>query len=219
MSKTQRPDDQFREERLIKDRLRELENAISANNNFLAGDIKATARPSAPIGWLMCDGTAYLRTQYPELFTALGGAASTYGLPNGTTFNVPNLKGKVPVGRDAAQIEFDVLGEAPGAKAHVLIPNETAMRAHSHGGATGSMNRSNPHSHTIWLMNNGGGAVSVWYVGLGTGSPFRHDGSSFADATDINHEHAIPTEAAVNGAAHNNIQPSLVINYMIYAGA
>lgn len=46
-------------------------------------------------GSLLCDGTSYLRATWPELFTAIGTA---YGSADGTHFNVPNAKGRIPVG-------------------------------------------------------------------------------------------------------------------------
>jgi microcystin-dependent protein len=54
---------------------------------------------AAPDGWLLCDGTAYNRTTYSELFTAIGTA---YGAGDGsTTFNVPDGRGRVLVGVNA----------------------------------------------------------------------------------------------------------------------
>jgi hypothetical protein len=74
------------------------------------------------------DGAAVSRTTYSDLFALIG---TTYGAGNGsTTFNVPNLKGRVPVGLDGSQTEFDALGEAGGEKAHVLTIGE--MPAHTH---------------------------------------------------------------------------------------
>ncbi len=53
----------------------------------------------APDGWLLCDGASISRTTYAELFAVLG---TTYGTGNGTTtFNVPDMRGRVPVGCDA----------------------------------------------------------------------------------------------------------------------
>ena len=57
---------------------------------------------------------------------------SPYGVGDGsTTFNVPNLKGSVPVGRDSSQTEFNAVGETGGEKTHVLTVDELA--AHTHG--------------------------------------------------------------------------------------
>jgi microcystin-dependent protein len=78
------------------------------------GIVTAYAGATAPTGWLLCDGSAVSRTIYAALFAAIGTA---YGIGNGTsTFNLPDLRGRVPVGRDTGQTEFDVLGESGGEK-------------------------------------------------------------------------------------------------------
>jgi microcystin-dependent protein len=84
---------------------------------------------STPVGrWLLCDGAAVSRTTYARLFAIIG---ETYGAGDGsTTFNLPNLKGRVLVGLDAAQTEFDTLGEVGGAKTHTLTTAE--LPAHTH---------------------------------------------------------------------------------------
>ena len=110
-----------------------------------AGTVAAFAGSAAPSGWLLCDGSAVSRTTYAALFAVIG---TTYGAGDGsTTFNLPNLKGRVPVGRDAAQSEFDVLGETGGAKTHTLAAGE--MPVHSHGVNINSGYVSSDHGHWI----------------------------------------------------------------------
>ena len=73
---------------------------------------------SLPNGWLLCDGSAVSRTTYSELFEVIG---TTYGTGDGsTTFNLPNLKGRVPVGQDTSDTSFDALGETGGEKIHTI---------------------------------------------------------------------------------------------------
>ena len=80
------------------------------------------------------------RTTYANLFAAIG---TTYGAGNGTTtFTLPNLKGKVPVGRDSAQTEFDTLGETVSLDG--ALESTTAP---------------------VWLL-------SIWMIVLGTIFPF-----------------------------------------------
>lgn len=52
------------------------------------GSIIAFAGSSAPDGWLLCDGTAYVNSSYPALYAVI---TETYGSPGGSQFNVPNL--------------------------------------------------------------------------------------------------------------------------------
>jgi len=75
------------------------------------------------------------------LFAVIG---TTYGSGDGTTtFNIPNLKGRVVVGFNSAETEFDALGETGGAKTHTLttaqIPTHThQVTASANTGGTGT---------------------------------------------------------------------------------
>lgn len=65
------------------------------------GDWKMSGKASAGIGELSCDGAAISRTTYAGLFAVL---STTYGVGDGsTTFNVPDLKGRAPIGAGAGQ--------------------------------------------------------------------------------------------------------------------
>lgn len=113
---------------------------------FDPGFVQATASSQVPTGWLACDGAAVSRTVYASLFAAIGVA---YGAGDGTTtFNVPNLKGKVIVGVDAAQTEFNARGVTGGAKTVTL--SVTEMPAHAHG--TSSTVDTN-HAHNVYARN------------------------------------------------------------------
>jgi microcystin-dependent protein len=97
-------------------------------NAIPAGIIEMFGGSSAPTGYLLCDGSAVSRTTYSALFTAIG---TTYGAGDGsTTFNLPNLKGKVPVGYNSSDTSFDTLGETGGEKTHTLTIAE--MPSHGH---------------------------------------------------------------------------------------
>lgn len=139
--------------------------------------IHAYGGSTAPTGWLICDGSAVSRTTYAALFAIIG---TTYGAGNGsTTFNLPDLRGKIPVGRDSGQTEFDVLGETGGAKTHTLSTTEIPSHQHSYG-PTGS-------SGAFGMVDS----VSASSSGL------RQTGFTGG------------------GAAHNNLQPYQVINYIV----
>ena len=142
-----------------------------------AGVITQFGGSTAPTGWKLCDGTAYSRTvTYNTLFDAIG---TTYGAGDGsTTFNVPNLKGKVPVGLDDSQSEFNLLGETGGAKTHTLITAEIPS-----------------HSHSSLQLGNAGGSTGLPVTGTVT-----------TDTT---------TGSTGGGGAHNNLQPYIVVNYII----
>jgi len=94
---------------------------IKALDSMPIGAIIQFAGSTIPNGWLICDGTAISRETYADLYTKIGTA---YGTGDGsTTFNVPNFKGKVAVGYNSSETEFNALGKTGGSK---------EMQKHSH---------------------------------------------------------------------------------------
>ena len=86
------------------------------------GGIIAFASDTIPNGWLLCDGRAVSRTEYSELFKAIG---TKHGSGDGsTTFNLPNPKGRTLVGKDSTDTDFNTLGKTGGEKTHGLTKSE-----------------------------------------------------------------------------------------------
>jgi microcystin-dependent protein len=80
-----------------------------------------------PNGFLPCDGSEVSRTEYKDLFAVIG---ITYGEGDGeTTFNLPDKRGRVSVGLDEVQDEFNTLGKKGGSK---------FLQAHKHNVLDGS---------------------------------------------------------------------------------
>lgn len=113
-----------------------------------SGIVSPFAGATAPTGWLMCNGSAVSRTTYADLFTTIG---TTFGSGDGsTTFNLPNLNGRVPVGFNVTQADFDFVGKSGGSTTHTLTTNEMPshthiQNSHSH---TGSSNSAGFHNHS-----------------------------------------------------------------------
>ena len=120
-----------------------------------------------PENWLLCDGSAVSRTDYAILFSVIG---TTYGVGDGsTTFNLPNLKGKVAVGKDTTQTEFDVLGETGGEKAHTLTIDEIPSHNHQVARAT-----SGQDGGSDWNIQTASTGIAQWYT-TNTGGGQAHN--------------------------------------------
>lgn len=163
------------------------------------------AASGAPAGWLVCDGSAVSRTTYADLFTAIG---VTYGAGDSTTtFNLPNLKGRVPVGQDATQTEFDTVGETGGAKTHTLTVDEMPSHTHVQDPHT---HIQDAHTHTVndgsspQFYSQGGATYGVQYSPVQSGSTVATN----QNATAVN-------QNTGGGDAHNNLQPYIVLRYII----
>mgnify|MGYP000992274783 CR=1 FL=1 len=177
------------------------------------GIISAYISNTAPTGYLLCDGTAVSRSTYATLFAIIG---TTYGAGDGsTTFNVPNLKGKVAVGKNSSDTEFDTLAETGGAKTHTLTTAEMPTHNHTVSDPSHAHGVYDPgHSHRVSYVGTSGSygwldsahassSGNAYTSGSGTGI-------GIYGATT-----GITLANAGSGSAHNNIQPYLVVNYII----
>lgn len=198
------------------------------------GQIELWGTNSAPDDFLLCQGQAVSRSTYSALFAII---STTYGTGDGsTTFNLPNLQGKVPVGRNSSDTDFDTLGETGGAKTHTLT--EAQMPVHTHGVNDGGHNHSlnNPshshsvsdpgHRHTIaFAVNNNKNYSGTGRNPIEADNPTNNNtstvttGISVAAATTSVSANAAATGITIQnagaGSAHNNVQPYIVLNYMI----
>jgi microcystin-dependent protein len=108
-----------------------------------AGAILDYAGATAPGGYVLCDGAEYDRTSlvYSRLFTAIG---TTYGTSGGNMFNVPDLRGRIVVGK-GTHADVDALNDNDGQAVADRTPK------HDHNGATGNdspgTNSAGSHSH------------------------------------------------------------------------
>ncbi len=91
---------------------------------------------TAPSSFLICDGTSLSRTTYAKLFAVLG---TTYGSVDGSSFSLPDLRQKFPMGK-AASGTGNSLGATGGAidHAHTSPAHTHSVPAHYHGMGTGA---------------------------------------------------------------------------------
>ena len=136
---------------------------------------------NVPSNWKICDGSEVSRTTYADLFNVIG---TSYGAGDGsTTFNLPNKRGRVSLGLDSTQTEFNTIGKKGGEKTHQLKVEELPSHAHTVKGTVGSGgyaegvsfgNSANP-GHTSWVSMSAVGGnqphnnlqpyeVDVWII-------------------------------------------------------
>lgn len=162
-----------------------------------AGLVLDYAGTSAPTGWLVCNGQAISRSTYSNLFTAIG---TSFGVGDGsTTFNLPDLRGRTTIGvGQGSGLTNRTIGQSVGAETHVLTQDE--MPSHTH--------TQNAHSH----------AISSTVPTSSAGSDISY--SSASPQTTKTRLSATDNATATNQTtgsddAHNNMQPSLVVNKII----
>jgi microcystin-dependent protein len=153
------------------------------------GAVSPYAGLTEPTGWLFCYGQAVSRSTYTALFTAI---STTYGIGDGsTTFNLPDLRGRVVAGQDdmggtsanrltlpvAEGLNGDTLGATGGEETHTLTVSEMPAHTHAVGGAASTGGSSNVASSSGTVNQN--------------------------------------TSSTGGGGAHNNVQPTIILNYII----
>lgn len=169
------------------------------NQNTPIGVIHTYAGATAPNGYLLCQGQAVSRTTYANLFRIIG---TTYGAGDGTTtFTLPNLKSRVPVGYDSSDANFNALGKKGGASSHTLSANEMpshthTQNAHAHTGTgasvsagahahTASSNSTGAHTHAVSGTAASAGTHShLFKYGYGTGPSFVYAAAADNKTTD-----------------------------------
>lgn len=158
--------------------------------------------------WLLCDGRAVSRTTYSRLFAVIG---TSFGSGNGsTTFNLPDLRGRVPAGLD------DIGGTA----ANRLTTAGSGINGLLIGAAGGTqnvtLNQNQIPSHRHLMVNmvdDGSDPIQdneyvSYQKTTGEDSDYQIVGNNSQPTRGL-------TSAVGGGQAHNNVQPTLIVNYII----
>lgn len=165
----------------------------------ITGEIRMYGGSSAPSGWLSCDGSAVSRSTYASLFAILG---TTFGVGDGsTTFNVPDLKGRAPIGVGTGSgLTARTLGGKVGAETH------THAMPHQHEETVGSKT-SDPQNYQFNIK-------PPWGVGSLTGQTLSGQNGIYGPQPDVNYS---LTNQPTNGStsAGSGMQPSIGLTFII----
>ena len=175
-----------------------------------AGTATPTGTVNSVSAWLICNGASYGTATYPTLFNAIG---YTYG-GSGTAFNVPDLRGRIPMGSGTGAGQGSAVG--PG-----TAPTGTALTARSVG-AYGGDERLHAHTHTASQVSHShnvtdpGFTPSVNNISVGAGGIGYYGRSFGAQAlfTD-SQQPAVTVSNNTQGGVSQNMPPFIVINYII----
>lgn len=196
---------------MISSALTEILNHIATLETVLGPIGHMTMWPGSglPTNYLFCRGQAVSRVDYLEVFTIIG---TTYGAGDGaTTFNLPAMQGRSPMGYWPSGVWAPTLGQFAGQQ-------DSTLPVHSHGpggtGRTGFENQN--HTHNAGFVNN---FLVSTLAGQGTGDSFGGYLAGVVPSTSIEeqaHDHNVPATANAGSAPTNtNIHPVVVVNFII----
>lgn len=181
------------------------------------------------MGWLLCDGRSLSVADYNLLFQVIGYAFT--GSTGGTTFKLPDARGRVAASIGTSGGATWELGDVSGSETHTLTIGQ--MPAHTHGATAATGNNNGSGTTTSAGSHNHGGSTSGLIGGSnivnGTENVYNSltPLNAVVNAGEGTHDHTISTDGAHThsiantggDAAHNNIQPTIWMgNTFIFCG-
>lgn len=157
------------------------------------GEIRIIATNFAPVGWKMCNGEILQISEHQALYSLLG---TTYGGDGKTTFALPNLCGRVPVGpnpQNSNNLSERNLGQTGGTEMEYLRIEQLP-----------------PHNHNLYIADTVNKA-SVFSNALS--EKIKTIGAEKSIAVKKISDGTI--EHTGGNRPHNNMMPYLVLNYII----
>jgi microcystin-dependent protein len=158
-------------------------------SNPYIGEIRMFAGSFAPAGWALCNGQALPISENDALFTLIG---TTYGGDGQETFNLPNLQSRVPIHIGNGV----VLGESGGVESVTLTVNQTPAHTHPLLGSTALGSSTTPQNAVLAQDNIAGADLYI-------------------EDTPVANMAATAITPVGGSQPHENMQPYLVINYII----
>jgi microcystin-dependent protein len=163
------------------------------------GEIRLFGFSRVPNGWLACSGQSLPISSYDVLYAVIG---TTYGGDGTQTFNLPDLRGRVPIGQGAGpNLPNFALGQIAGEEAHTLTEAEMPTHSHALLSSTTTATMATP-GPTVHLATASSGTL---YAPIANAAPYE--------------TMAACVTTAGNSLGHENMMPTVVANYCIcYSG-
>ena len=151
------------------------------------GEIKMFAGNFAPVGWAMCQGQTLAITENEVLFQLIG---TTYGGDGQSTFNLPDLRGRVPIHFGSGF----TLAETGGVETVTLTTSQIPGHSHAFGATSNNASTANASGNAL--------AQTPSYT------PYIAE----APSTPLNPE---SVKSAGGSQPHDNFQPYLCVNFIV----
>lgn len=189
----------------------------------LIGEIKQYAGITLPSGWLECDGSEVAIADYPLLYGVIG---NLWGTPSDNDhFVLPNFKGKIPVGYDSSDVDFDTVGGDGGSKYIQEHSHSFTNPSTSGTGSASITGGGHTHKYGYLTQQRGSGSSNTRVGPYGWNS----SGVTTIGSSSDDHTHSLPAHTHtisggkvngvqdVNVGGSNNLQPYAVVKYIICA--
>lgn len=180
------------------------------------GTVVPFAGATAPTGWALCNGTALSRTEQAELFTAIG---ITWGAGDGTTtFGLPDLRGRLPVGAGVAPgLSERTVGDVGGAESIALSQAQLPPHTHPVDPPSASTSENGNHTHVYTGFSDN---FPLDIVHNSNGASGYQRRTNMVTKSAGNHQHSVDIGAFDSGAAGGGqpaptMPPFAAMNYII----
>jgi microcystin-dependent protein len=154
------------------------------------GEIRIVGFNFAPAGWAFCNGQTLAISEYSTLYNLIG---TTYGGNGQTTFNLPDLQGRIPVHQGTGAGNTLVIGQLSGSETVTLTTNQIPA-----------------HTHTLAASSAGGTQASpasgLWAASTLDEFSTEASANSMAPSTIL---------SAGGSQPHDNLPPFVVLNFVI----
>jgi microcystin-dependent protein len=173
------------------------------------GEIRSVAFARIPAGWVPCNGQTLQIYEYDSLFALIG---TTYGGDGQTTFNVPDMRGRLMVGAQGGAggsgLSTYQPGQQAGAEAIALTTNQLATHQHPFSGLLGANSKGQSGTDPTGMypglgQAQSGGSKPIPYAPGSDGAILNAEALAFAPA------------AAGSNQPHNNLQPVQALYFII----